>query len=335
MTNKIYVKFKNFIKENYKFLIIYTLILSLFFIRLDYEIYTPGGLSNLNKRIEIEGAYEAKGSFNLTYVSAKKGSLAFIFLSYLFPSWDLVSIDDQRIENEDYEDILARGKIDLESVNENAILVAFKTANLDYEIKKNDLTVYYVFEEAKTNLKVGDIIKSVDDRDITSSEDLTEALDSKNVGDTVKFSILRNDKKMEKTGIVYESDGRKIIGLYLTNVIKVKTDRNIEFNYKGNESGASGGLMSTLQIYNSIVKEDITKGLTIAGTGTMNLDGSVGEIAGVKYKLSGAVKKGADVFIVPSENYEEALELKEKENYKIKLIEAKTFTQVLEDLKNI
>ena len=41
------------------------------------------------------------------------------------------------------------------------------------------------------------------------------------------------------------------------------------------------------------------------------------------------------VLKITSENYEEALELKEKENYKIKLIEAKTFTQVLEDLKNI
>lgn len=335
MINKVYENVKNFIKENYKFLIVYSIILSLFFIKLDYEVYSPGGLSNLNKRIEIEGAYEAKGSFNLTYVSAKKGSIAFVLLSYLIPSWDLVSLDDQRIENEDYEEILARGKIDLESVNENAIAVAFNEANLEYEVKKNDLTVYYVLDEAKTNLKVGDVIKKVNGEAVSSTDDLSKSLDKLNVGDTVKFEVLRNDKKLERTGIIYESEGKKVIGLYLTNVIKVVTDRNIEFNYNGNESGASGGIMSALQIYNSIVPEDITKGLKIAGTGTINLDGSVGEIAGVKYKLVGAVKKSADVFIVPTENYEEAIKIKEKEKYKIRIIEAKTFSQVLEELKNI
>ncbi len=335
MTNKIYEKTKKFIKENYKFLIAYIIVLLLFTVSLDYEIYTPGGLSNLNKRIEVEDGYSSEGSFNLTYVSAKKGTIPFILLSYIIPTWDLVSLDETRIETEDYEEILARGKIDLESVNENAIAVAFEAAKIDYEITENDLTVYYVFDEAKTNLKVGDIIKEVDGIKVNTLDDLSKVLETKEENDKINFKIIRNGKTQEKTGILFESEGKKIIGLYLTNVIKVKTNKEIEFNYKGNESGASGGLMSTLEIYNRIVEEDITKGLKIAGTGTINLDGTVGEIGGVKYKLRGAVKKKADVFIVPEGNYEEALEIKEKEKYNIKLIEAKNFTQVLNDLENI
>jgi len=335
MTNKIYEKTKKFIKENYKFLIAYIIVLLLFTVSLDYEIYTPGGLSNLNKRIEVEDGYSSEGSFNLTYVSAKKGTIPFILLSYIIPTWDLVSLDETRIETEGYEEILARGKIDLESVNENAIAVAFEAAEINYEITENDLTVYYVFDEAKTNLKVGDIIKEVDEIKVNTLDDLSKVLETKEENDKINFKIIRNGKTQEKSGILFESDGKKIIGLYLTNVIKVKTNKEIEFNYKGNESGASGGLMSTLEIYNRIVKEDITKGLKIAGTGTINLDGTVGEIGGVKYKLRGAVKKKADVFIVPEGNYEEALEIKEKEKYNIKLIEAKNFTQVLNDLENI
>ena len=123
--------------------------------------------------------------------------------------------------------------------------------------------------------------------------------------------------------------------MYLTEVINVKSDTLVEFNYKNNESGASGGLMSTLEIYNKITKKDITKGLTIAGTGTMNADGTVGEIGGVKYKLKGAVKKGADAFIVPTLNYEEAKEIKEKEGYDIKLIKADTFSNVLKELEKL
>ena len=335
MTNKVYDKIKKFIKDNYKILIVYSILIFLFTFKIDYEIYTPGGLSDLNDRIEIDNEYKNKGTFNLTYVNAKKGIIPFVLLSKVMPSWDLVSLDDERIENEDYEDILKRGQIDLENVNEIAIKVAFEYAKEPYKIDKNDLTVYYVFESAKTDLKVGDIIKKVDGKSISTFEDLTNIINEHEVNDTLEFSVINNGKEKIKTGTIYESDGKKLIGMYLVNAIKVSTDRTIKFNYSNNESGASGGLMSTLEIYNSIVKEDITKGKAIAGTGTMNLDGSVGEIGGVKYKLSGAVKNKADVFIVPAGNYEEAEALVKENNYKIKLIKAETFEGVLESLKNI
>ena len=332
-TNKLYEKTKKFLKDNCKFLIIYSILLLLFTVRLDYEVYTPGGLSNLNKRISMDNPYESKGSLNLTYVNAKKGIIPMILLSYIIPSWDLVSIDDNRIEDEDYIDILARGKIDLKSVNGNAIITAFKRANMDYNIVKNDLTVYYVFNDATTNLKVGDIIKKVDG--VSDLASFKKLISEKNVGDTVTFTVIRNNKETTKTGKIYESEENKLIGIYLTSVLEVTTDKNVVFKYKNNESGSSGGLMSALEIYNQLTENDITKGLTIAGTGTIDMDGNVGEIAGVKYKIMGAVKNKADVFIVPSDNYEEAKEVVSKYNYKIKLIEAKNFNQVLEDLEKI
>ena len=335
MANKLYDKIKTFIKYNYKFLIFYVFLVFLFTYRLDYEIYTPGGVSDLDDRIEIEGEYKSEGSFNLTYVNAKKGIIPFVLLSKIIPSWDLIDLDDERIENEDYESILARGKIDLENGNEIAIKIAFDEANENYEIIKNDLVVYYIFEDAKTNLKVGDIIESINDIKITSFDELTNQINNYNVGDEIVFNVINNGKKKTRTGIIYESEGKKIIGMILVNSIKVETDKNIEFKYSSNESGSSGGLMSTLEIYDSLVEEDITKGLKIAGTGTINYDGTVGEIGGVKYKLAGAVKKKADVFLVPSNNYQEALELKDKNNYDIKIIEAKDFKSVLKSLEEL
>ena len=53
--------------------------------------------------------------------------------------------------------------------------------------------------------------------------------------------------------------------------------------------------MLTLAIYNSLVDKDITKGKKVVGTGTIEEDGSVGSIGGVKYKLNGAVRQKADV----------------------------------------
>ncbi len=335
MANKIYDKIKKFIKNNYKLLIIYSFLIFLFTYKLDYEIYTPGGLSNLDERIEIDDEYKSKGTFNLTYVNAKKGIIPFVLLSKIIPSWDLIDLDNERIENEDYIDILKRGKIDLENVNEIAKLVAFEEANMKYEITKNDLVVYYIFENALTNLKVGDVIESINDVNISSFEELENEINKYNVGDELKFKIINDGKRKVRTGTIYEEDNKKIIGMILVNSIKVKTNKNVKFNYNNNESGASGGLMSTLEIYNSLTKKDITKGLKIAGTGTINIDGSVGEIAGVKYKLAGAVKNKSDVFLVPTDNYKEAIELKNKNNYKIKIIEATDFKSVLKRLEEL
>ena len=93
--------------------------------------------------------------------------------------------------------------------------------------------------------------------------------------------------------------------------------------------------MMSLTIYNQLTEEDLTKGKKIVGTGTIDIEGNVGEIAGVKYKLIGAVKKKAEIFICTEENYEEAVKIKEDKGYDITIIKAHTFSEVLEKLAEI
>ena len=57
---------------------------------------------------------------------------------------------------------------------------------------------------------------------------------------------------------------------------------------------------TALLIYDYLTEEDITKGRTIVGTGTIDENGNVGSIGGVKYKLKGAVKNKAEIFLVPN-----------------------------------
>jgi len=89
-----------------------------------------------------------------------------------------------------------------------------------------------------------------------------------------------------------------------------------------------------LAIYNRLITEDLTSGKVIVGTGTIDSDGNVGPIGGVKYKLKGAEKEGAAIFFVPSgDNYEEALKEKKKHKYKIEVVEVKTLKDAIEYLK--
>ena len=92
--------------------------------------------------------------------------------------------------------------------------------------------------------------------------------------------------------------------------------------------------MLTLTIYNAISDEDIIKGRNISGTGTISSDGTVGEIDGVNYKIMGAAREGMDIAFVPSSNYEEAVETKEKYNYDIEIIKVDTFDELVEYLRN-
>ena len=92
--------------------------------------------------------------------------------------------------------------------------------------------------------------------------------------------------------------------------------------------------MMALAIYNGLVKEDITKGDIIIGTGTIDKDGNVGEIDGVKYKLLGAEKKKAKVFLCPKDNYKEAMKIKKENNLKIKIKSVETLKEAIEYLES-
>ena len=178
-------KFKKFLKYNYKLIIIYVILISLVVIKLDYQIYAPGGLLNLDNRIDIDNSYSSKGSFNLTYVRGYKGNLLFILASYIIPSWDLIPTKDIRIDGESEKENEERNKVYLNDVNKNAVIVAFKSLNLNVNINKKGIKVIYIYKEADTNLKIGDIITNVDNVKVTNTDDLIGLVNSLKEGQKI------------------------------------------------------------------------------------------------------------------------------------------------------
>jgi PDZ domain-containing protein len=67
----------------------------------------------------------------------------------------------------------------------------------------------------------------------------------------------------------------------------------------GNVGGPSTGLLLTLTLIDATTSGDLTGGRRVAGTGTIRADGTVGPIGGVAAKVTGAVRSGAQVFLVP------------------------------------
>ena len=95
--------------------------------------------------------------------------------------------------------------------------------------------------------------------------------------------------------------------------------------------GPSAGLMFTLTIFDLLTPVDLTGGRQIAGTGTITLDGRVGRVGGVGLKVRGAERAGAEYFLVPPQNYEEALAAARH----IKVVKAATASEAIEFLQGL
>ena len=95
--------------------------------------------------------------------------------------------------------------------------------------------------------------------------------------------------------------------------------------------GPSAGLMFTLAVYNAVTPTDITGGRKIAGTGTINLDGTVGPIGGVQQKVAAAEAAGAEYFLSPVENYDDARSVARQ----IKVVKVATVDEALAFLQDL
>ena len=324
-----------YIKQNYKFIVVLMSIVLLLSIKFPYYIDAPGGISDMNNKIEMNG-YESRGSFNVAYVKEYRATIPTLIISLFNKNWDVIKQKEVLLEDESVENYNTRDKLFMDESISNAIYVAYTKANKDIKILSSSSTILYLDKIANTNLEVGDIILKIEDNNINSKEDITKILNNYKIGDKLNIEVKRDDKIIKKYAEIIELDGEKKLGILLVTLNKYKTNPNIKVNIEKNESGSSGGLISALTIYNNLVKKDITKGLTIVGTGTLDINGNVGSIGGVSYKLKSAVANNADIFFVPiGENYEEAVKLKNEKGYNIDIVGVKTFDEALEYLKSI
>lgn len=335
MLKKFFKTIKDTIIEEKKFILIllFTYIICMF--PVNYYIIVGGGTSDIDSRISVDGGYKSTGSFNISYVTELQGRLAPYLLSYIIPDWKSVPVSDYKYDtNESIEDIDFRSNLDLKKANDNAIMWAYRLANKDIEITKTK--VYVILADDDKLFKVGDQLLSINDKSFDEVSDYKNYIQSFKEDDVLDVKVLRKNKEKNIKVKLRLEDGSLVMGIGLELIREYKTIPEVKVKFKADETGPSGGLITTLAIYNKLVKEDITKSLKIAGTGTIEEDGTIGEIGGVKYKLLGAVSDNADVFLTPTgDNYEECIKLKKEKKLKIKIIGVNNIEEALNKLNNL
>ena len=266
----------------------------------------------------------------MTYVTEYKPNIFMLLYAYLNPNIDIEKASEYLMENDTGKSLEYRQKLELQEASDVAVIYGYEKALKNVIINKEDIYITYILKEADTDIEVGDIIKKVDNIPITSKDMFNDIIKNKELNQRFEIEVIHDGKTYIRYASKKRIEDKDIIGILLTVDYEYEVEQGIKFKFKNNESGPSGGFMTTLEIYNELTSNDITKGYKIAGTGTIDIDGNVGPIGGVKYKLRGAVKNKADIFLVPAgENYDEALEEKVKNNYKINIISISNFDEAL------
>ena len=138
MINKLYENIKSFFKENYKFLLFLICLILFLTYEFPYIIYRTGGTIPLSERVEVEKKYEEEGTLSMSYVTASKGTIPFILLSFVLPDWDLVPLSDVTSSGS-YDNVIEVGREYMDEGIDNAIISAFKLSSykIDFKVFKN------------------------------------------------------------------------------------------------------------------------------------------------------------------------------------------------------
>ena len=216
-----------------------------------------------------------------------------------------------------------------------AIAVALKNVGYEIESKGDGVAVVGLLEDSpvKDKLKKGDLINSINNTDIFSATEFISNLRTYSIGETVSIGLLREIDGVKeqiyiKTTLIehVEYEGEPMVG-FLATTVNERFDFPFEIDIKtGNVGGPSAGLMMALNVFNNLIPEDITNSKIIAGTGTIEIDGSVGPVGGIKQKIIAAKRAGAELILVPVANFEEA---KPFETDKTAIVAVDSFNEAL------
>ncbi|MFD2043996.1 SepM family pheromone-processing serine protease [Ornithinibacillus salinisoli] len=313
--------------------------------RLPYYIQKPGGADALNPIVEVVEGYESEGDMHLVTVRGGQATPVQYLLAKLLPHQEILPIHEVRPEGISEEEYIQIQLQMMDSSQEKAIVVAYEAAQENITIEDNGVYVVSVLEgvPADNILKIGDLITSIDDIPMQSAEDLIGYVENKQAGDSITIAFERGEEKLVESiplAELEELDNNVGIGISLVTDRKIQVDPEVNFS-SGSIGGPSAGLMFSLEIYDQLTEEDLTKGYEIAGTGEVDYEGNVLRIGGIDKKVIAADREGCDIFFAPNENgasnsnYDIAKKTAEEIGTDMEIIPVNTFQDALTYLQEL
>jgi PDZ domain-containing protein len=144
-----------------------------------------------------------------------------------------------------------------------------------------------------------DVIRSIDGEEVSVPRQVVEAVRGKPVGSAFTVDVTRQDEDVSFTVVSAPNpEDPSIPYIGVTAGTLFTPDFDIDFTLQ-NVGGPSAGLMFATGIVDKLTAEDLTAGGFVAGSGTIDPEGNVGPVGGIRQKLAGARSAGAELFVLP------------------------------------
>lgn len=290
----------------------------------------PGSAIDLRGVIRVRGYGPPSERFDLTDVSLLPHVPPLALIGVLEPGTEITQTSDvipAQMNDKQYEHIMVDSMLESQRT---AIYVAERAAGYHMQPLRQQAIIAGVLPNvpAARVLRPGDVIIAANGKATDSVAAVQAATGGGRVGEVLRLTVQRNGKTLAVHVPLIKLQGKARMGIYLAAQTRFPTPAvPVKFDLP-NVSGSSGGLMFAIDIYRSFKPTGST--LHVAGTGTLDTNGNVGEIAGEKQKLVAAIHAGATVFLIPQGNYSDI-----KGTHGIKIIPVKTFVGALKALNKI
>ena len=306
---------KTFFEKNKLFkiiLITYTFAIFPFgFVKSDYYFMSPGPPYQWNIEIENVQTYEYEG--NLYQLTVRRDEANYFVYAWatlnsqidLYPR-EVILPDG--VTPQELSEISIQNMMTSENV---AIAVALDSLNYEIQSEGDGVLVVGLLDDSpvKDKLIKNDLIVSINNELVKSVSEFISMLRTYEIGDIVNIGLIRNEQELTiETKLIehVEYENEPMVG-FLASTPNQQFIFPFEVDIQtGNVGGPSAGMMMALNVYNLLTEDDITNGKKIAGTGTIEIDGSIGPVGGVKQKVIAAKRANAGLILVPTANYEEA-----------------------------
>lgn len=284
----------------------------LWFLPVNYAVLTPGpvydtlGQVDGHDLIQISGhrTYPTDGRLDLTTVSVFGGpgdrvSLWKVMEGWLDPTEEVLPVDTVFPPGTTAEEEQEQNEADMIGSQESATAAALTELGIAFD---TEIVVQEAIEgtPAEGVFEPDDVILAVDGTSLTDSDQLRDELQKVTPGDEVTVTVRRDGDTRDLTlPTTAADDGSTRLGVLISPSFVFPFDISIKID---NVGGPSAGTMFALGIIDTLTPGAMTGGRHIAGTGTIDPDGTVGPIGGIVQKVNGARDEGADYFLVPADN---------------------------------
>jgi len=284
------------------------------FIGMPYVVMSPGPATNILGEVDgkpllvVDGAptYPTDGTLDFTTVSVEGGpgtkvTLYDVARAWLADSEEVVPVDQVFPPDADEEQVQEEGAAEMAGSQSVATAIALRALGRDVD---QTVVIAGIPDGSPSAglLEPDDVLVSVDGDPATSADAVRGAVQRHAPGDAIPIVVRRDGSERTVTVRTAESGGRTVIGVGLGLDYDLPVDVTLN---TGSVGGPSAGLMFSLAIYDVLTPGELNGGKDVAGTGTMEDDGTVGPIGGIRQKVVGARDAGAEYFLAPAENCSE------------------------------